>query len=116
MLNTEVTQANIDQTICKQGWAKEHRPLYAFTWSVKRMWSSHPEWYELDHIIPIELGGNAYNLTNLQLQRWKDAFAKDDQENKLHDLVCQHKMLLKDAQEYFYRVWGEGGDVHKARQ
>jgi len=55
--------------------------------------------YELDHIIPIELGGAPYDPNNLQLQTWGRAKVKDNLEDKYHFLVCQGDMPLNEAVE-----------------
>lgn len=60
--------------------------------------------YEVDHLIPLELGGNN-SLANLWPEKGKRPNAKDGLENKLHDLVCQHKMSTRKAQRVIARNW-----------
>jgi hypothetical protein len=59
--------------------------------------------YELDHLIPRELGG-ADVFANLWPEPWPDAHVKDHEENALHRAVCRGEMKLKDAQEQM-RSW-----------
>jgi len=63
--------------------------------------------YEVDHLIPLELGGSNA-LANL----WPEAAAptpgfhqKDQLENYLHDRVCSGAMSLKDAQHEIAVNW-----------
>ena len=63
--------------------------------------------YELDHLVPLELGGDNSNR-NL----WPEAAApvpgfhqKDMLENYLHDAVCGGRMALADAQAGIASDW-----------
>ncbi len=63
--------------------------------------------YELDHLIPLELGGSN-TLANL----WPQAYAgspnahdKDRAENKLHALVCKGTITLAEAQQAIASDW-----------
>jgi hypothetical protein len=89
---------------CTPGYAHAHRPPYAYTHAIKLglLHGRPARLFELDHRIPIELGGNPYARSNLQLQRWPEAHAKDADENALHDLVCAGQMPLAEAQK---RMW-----------
>ena len=56
--------------------------------------------YELDHLIPLELGGD-----NTNANLWPDPASptpgyhqKDDLENTMHDLVCSGRLDLGEAQ------------------
>lgn len=60
--------------------------------------------YRLDDIVPLELGGvNA--IGNLWPQPILESFAKDKKENELKKLVCNGKMTLAEAQNYFLENW-----------
>ena len=104
--NPDVTQDNIDSTICVSGWTKTVRPSVGYTNRVKReMLGLAPgvdmRAYELDHFIPLELGGHPTDKRNLWPQPWGGkcgAHAKDAVENDLHRKVCSHRMTLADAQ------------------
>jgi hypothetical protein len=63
--------------------------------------------YELDHLVPLELGGDNSNR-NL----WPEPASpgpgfhqKDDLENYLHDAVCAGRMQLADAQSGIAANW-----------
>lgn len=110
-INIHITQNNIADTICKKNYTKTVRPSVIYTNNYKRIlltaagisWANAPL-YELDHIIPLELGGNPTDHANLQLQLWTGptgAHAKDVMENKYHRAVCSGKISLQAAQQYF---------------
>jgi hypothetical protein len=63
--NPEVSQANIQQTICVQGWTATIRPPQSYTDTLKkqqlqaaRYTDKKPADYEEDHFISLELGGH----------------------------------------------------------
>lgn len=60
--------------------------------------------YQLDHLVPISLGGS-----NVQANLWPQLRAtsvkKDDVENRLHNLVCAHKLALSSAQKAIRADW-----------
>lgn len=63
--------------------------------------------YEVDHLVPRELGG-ADDLLNLWPQPWVgegNAHVKDHEENRLHRSVCAGAMTLTAAQRSM-RTWG----------
>lgn len=93
--------------ICQPGWAKAHRNVTSTTrrqvFARYGLTGPHPfpEW-ELDHLIPLELGGtNA--ITNL----WPEHHPqdKDAAENRLHDRVCAGQMTLRAAQRIMAHDW-----------
>jgi len=59
--NPEVTQDNIRQTICTSGWTRAVRPPTSYTEPIKQHlltdFGGDPKDYELDHIIPLAVGG-----------------------------------------------------------
>ena len=66
-----------------------------------------PGQYEVDHLIPLELGGSN-DIANL----WPEAASpksgfheKDQVENYLHDQVCSGAISLKDAQTQIATDW-----------
>jgi hypothetical protein len=62
---------------------------------------------ELDHLLPIELGG-ATSTANLWPQLWdgaEGAHTKDKLEDRLHSLVCTGKVPLGDAQKAITQDW-----------
>src|SRR5947208_807983 len=63
--NPDVTQDNIDQTICVSGWTKKIRPPTNYTSELKqqqikeyRYADKKPGDYEEDHLISLQLGGH----------------------------------------------------------
>src|SRR4051812_32445592 len=89
-----------DYPFCHRGYAKSVRPPYSVTRPIKlAMLHGRPaRLYELDHIVPLELGGAPRDRRNLQLQLWPEAHAKDLDENRLHREVCRGQTSLADAQ------------------
>lgn len=92
------------KNICTPGWARAHRSVstakkrqvYA-RYNVPYVYGK----YEVDHLIPLELGGNN-SLANL----WPelkgdgspgDALDKDQTENALHAGVCAGRITLSSA-------------------
>jgi hypothetical protein len=61
--------------------------------------------YELDHLVPRELGG-ADDIANLWPEPWDDAHKKDRLENALHRSVCADTIALPAAQAQM-RAWGK---------
>ena len=75
--NPDVTQETIGQTICVSGYTKTVRPSTSYTKGVKLKLlreagidESFAGQYELDHIIPLAVGGHPRKLSNLTLQPW----------------------------------------------
>jgi hypothetical protein len=63
--------------------------------------------YELDHLIPLELGGD-----NADANLWPEPASpvpgfhqKDDLENRMHDLVCSGQLALAEAQREIASDW-----------
>ncbi len=109
-----ISQANIDTTICHPGYARSVRPPYAVTEPFKHrlMAAQHPGEsmadYELDHLIPISLGGAPFDRRDLWLQpRHGQANAGDKNALAyvLWRLVCEHRVLLATAQRDISRDW-----------
>lgn len=110
--NPAVMQDNIQQTICVSGWTKTVRPSLA---RLKRAYlhqaglpSSDAALYELDHVIPIEVGGAPRDPNNLQLQKWdgpNGAHTKDVVENRIHRAVCTGRMTLAAGRACFVQGW-----------
>ncbi len=116
-IDPTVTQANIHATICRTGWTRAIRPPQPYTEALKRRQVDeygYPDRrlraYEEDHLIPLSLGGSPTDPRNLWPQPrhvaggW-DAARKDDLELWLHDLVCQGRMGLAEAQHAIAGDW-----------
>lgn len=113
-VSSAVTQANIKKTICKLGYTAKVRPSVSITNKIKleRMKAygdtDSPSKYELDHLIPLELGGAPSDVKNLFPESYAGTYGattKDKLENKLNYLVCGGKMKLTDAQKAIAINW-----------
>jgi len=115
VLNPDVRQTTIDQTICVPGFTRQVRPSTSYTNGVKRkllrdagIEPSRISDFELDHIVPLALGGHPRRLENLMLQPWEGADGakrKDRLEVKLQCLVCARQVPLAEAQQSIYTDW-----------
>jgi hypothetical protein len=112
--NPDVKQSTIDSTICVSGYASSIRPSVDYTEPLKFKlmdvygYADSPSNYELDHLIPIEIGGAPSDVRNL----WPEphytslnSYDKDRFENYLHDQVCSGKMDLGTAQNEIATNW-----------
>ncbi len=110
-INPQVTQSNINTTICVRGWTKTVRPPVQYTDALKVTQIAARHYtdtttsdYEEDHWIPLEIGGNPTDPSNLWPQPYAnvgpagDARLKDKLENALNAAVCGGEMTLADAQ------------------
>lgn len=117
-LNLEVTQSNIATTICQSGWTKTVRPYVGTMKTIKaEMLAAIGEpierrnQFELDHKIPLALGGAVIDRRNLVLQPIDEAREKDAIEACLSSLVCQGKIDLEDAQTAIWEDWRKAGEL-----
>ena len=117
LLNPDVTQATIGQTICQRGWTSTIRPPATYTSHLKASqlvgtYSYYsdkiPSDYEEDHLISLELGGSPTSPANL----WPEPYAgkygarvKDQLENKLKRLICSGRISLTEAQQAISSNW-----------
>ena len=104
VLNPDVTQANINSTICVHGWTKTIRPPTSYTNALKRkqmreygVGGSLSD-YQEDHLISLELGGHPTDPRNLWPEPYPRAAQVDGVENELNDMVCSGELSLDDAQ------------------
>ena len=117
-----VTQQNIDSTICVPGYTKTVRPPVSYTEPLKFKlmdaygFNDSPSRYELDHLIPLEIGGSPTSVGNLWPEpHYTDpnSYDKDGFENYLHEQVCSGNMDLKTAQDEissnWVKYWEEAG-------
>jgi hypothetical protein len=113
-IDPRITQRNIGSTICRRGYAATVRPPFAYTNAMKhrlmRVYGAtgaiHD--YELDHLIPLELGGCPDCKTNLWPQPrnvFPGAREKDEVEDYLHHEVCSRAMPLAEAQREIASDW-----------
>jgi hypothetical protein len=104
VINPDVTQANIDSTICLRGWTKTIRPPTSYTNALKQkqmreygVGGSLSD-YQEDHLISLELGGHPTDPRNLWPEPYPRASEVDSIENDLNDKVCAGELSLDDAQ------------------
>jgi hypothetical protein len=110
-----VTQANIATTICVSGWTATVRPSTSYTQGLKKLMLSRagvdPKEavkYELDHFVPLAIGGHPRSEDNLWLQRWDgewNARVKDRLERKLQVMVCAGRITLHAARTAVQDDW-----------
>lgn len=114
-----VTQANIATTICVRGYTARVRPPVSYTDPLKKALMARYDatgsasQYELDHLVPLEVGGAPRSVRNL----WPEPVAshpgsteKDHLENYLHAQVCAGRMSLTDAQRAVATNWLQAWD------
>jgi len=114
-VNPDVTRETIGQTICVSGYTRSVRPSTSYTNAVKLKLLREAGidaaligQYELDHIIPLAVGGHPRNPSNLMLQPWdgeQGAHRKDVLERRLQGMVCRREIPLLDAQRCIAEDW-----------
>jgi len=110
-----VTQDNIQQTICVSGYTTGIRSQYApvaYTNALKKQQIDEYGYtdksmgsYEEDHLISLELGGHPNDPRNLWPEKPHSPNPKDSTEGKLKRLVCSGQMDLKEAQRRISTDW-----------
>jgi hypothetical protein len=112
-LNPAVNQTNIHQTICVPGWTKSMRPPAQELRPIKdrlmaAIGATNAQLYQLDHMVPLELGGAPLDERNFQLQLYGgecNARDKDRLEFELSRLVCAGELTLDAAQREIADDW-----------
>jgi hypothetical protein len=113
MPNGQLTPGAIQSSdtgaICTPGWASAHRDVSEATEdavAAEYGLSSH-EGYEIDHLIPLELGGS-----NAMANLWPEPYSspygaieKDGLEDWLHEQVCDGDLALATAQQEIAKNW-----------
>jgi len=112
--NPNVTQENIQDTICKIGWTKTIRPPVSYTNRLKAKQMAElgltgsARDYEEDHLISLELGGHPTDPKNLWPEPWDGEWGarkKDVIETYLKRQVCAGKIQLVEAQIWISTDW-----------
>ena len=104
VLNPEVTETTIGQTICVEGWTRTIRPPSSYTDDLKRRQmreygvGGSPSDYQEDHLISLELGGHPTDPRNLWPEPIERARKVDGTENELNAKVCSGELSLAEAQ------------------
>ena len=114
--NPDVTQDNIQTTICVSGYTSKIRPPVSYTDALKKQ--QIPQYgytdtnladYEEDHLIALEDGGHPTDPHNLwpqprHTEPWNASF-KDTLENVLHGMVCAGQLPLDTARKALATDW-----------
>jgi hypothetical protein len=107
-----VTQETLSATVCVPGYTKSirHRARHLSRLKLALMAEAglSPEVkaeFRLDHVLPLTLGGNPRDLTNLALQPLALSYRKDRIERKLGCLVCTGQISLQEAQSAILDDW-----------
>jgi hypothetical protein len=116
-VNPEVTQESLDRTICRPGYSSGIRPPRSVTDREKQL-SARAYGYtgsfrtaELDHLVPLSVGGDPNDPRNLWLQPNDDPTAKDTTNAKddvgwlLYRAVCDRRVELEAAQRAIATNW-----------
>jgi hypothetical protein len=104
VVNPDVRQETIGQTICVRGWTRTVRPPTDYTSELKvRQMEEYgltgsPSRYQEDHLISLELGGHPTDPRNLWPEPRPHAEQVDKVENQLNRLVCSGKISLAEGQ------------------
>lgn len=105
VVNPDVRQATIGETICRRGWTRTIRPPSDYTTELKRrqlreagLTGSLSD-YQEDHLVSLELGGHPTDPRNLWPEPYPRASEVDRIENELNALVCSGELSLAEAQE-----------------
>ena len=104
VVNPEVRQETIGQTVCRRGWTRTIRPPTSYTAALKvRQMREYgvggdPSGYQEDHLISLELGGHPTDPRNLWPEPYPRASTVDAIENELNAKVCSGAMSLSSAQ------------------
>jgi hypothetical protein len=91
--------------VCQPGWAQAHRHVPArVRTATLSAYGNPPKPYELDHLIPLELGGSN-DLRNLWPEPGPIPNPKDRVEDRLHRAVCAGTLTLATAQRRIATNW-----------
>jgi hypothetical protein len=112
-----VTQDNIQSTVCVRGYTQTVRPDKKYTNRLKREQlrqykyaDTDPRNYELDHLIPLSIGGDPKDPDNLWPQPRSGAWSAE-QKNELewivYKMVCRGELSLAEAQQRVAKNWVE---------
>lgn len=99
------------EQICVPGYSKSVRNVDEhtkdFIYKSYGITTHEPYQYEIDHQIPLELGGSneISNLWPEPAEPFPGYHEKDRVENYLHDQVCRHGMSLSEAQQLINKNW-----------
>jgi hypothetical protein len=103
VVNPNVRQETIRETICHAGWADAERPPTRYTSELKLEQMKQygdkgpPSDYEEDYLFPLSLGGAARNPKNLWPEPQAQTRESNPLEQSLRSRVCRQKITLAKA-------------------
>jgi cytochrome c-type biogenesis protein CcmH/NrfF len=111
-LNPDVVAETVADTVCRPGYTRAVRPASSYTNAIKvrrlieaGLEPSAAPSFQLDHAVPLALGGHPRALSNLVLQPLDLASRKNRIERKLQCLVCTGQIGLDDARREIAEDW-----------
>ena len=115
VLNPDVRQETIGETICVSGWTRTIRPPTTYTSDLKIEQMKEyglgglPADYQEDHLISLELGGHPTDRRNLWPEPRPHAEEVDRTENRLREQVCSGELSLEEAQRKISEIKHRSG-------
>lgn len=112
--NPDVTQDNLQSTVCVPNWTTTVRPPVSYTNKLKAQqmktfgMAGEPRAWEEDHRVPLACGGNPTSPQNLYPQSWDGpygAHVKDVLEALEHRKLCRGEITLAQCQAVFMGDW-----------
>ena len=124
--NPDVTQENIDRTVCVKGYTKTIRPPANYTNSLKKKQilqygyaDTNLHDYEEDHLIALSIGGAPWDAHNLWPQprhsEWS-ADKKDQLEFVMYKMVCARQISLVAAQHAMATDWISAWKIYVSKR
>lgn len=123
LLNPNVTQNNVNSTVCVSGYSAKIRPTSNYTNRIKLKQLQDNKYtikdraiYELDHFVPLSIGGHPTDERNLWAEPRFGTFNagdKDVVESGVHRDLCKGKLSLIQAQNIFLGDWRMFLDQYK---
>jgi hypothetical protein len=110
-VDAAIRPPKLGATICRRGWTATVRPPLTYTEPLKRALmvsygATDPIGdYELDHLVPLELGGDPRAVANLWPEPGASPNLKDTVELAANHAVCGGRMSLQHAQRGFESDW-----------
>jgi hypothetical protein len=101
ILNPDVTQDNLQITVCTSAYLQSIRPPTSYTQEWERKQGGNIDTV-VDHNLPLCAGGNPTDTANYRLQLKPESYRKDTAERLACKLLCSGKITLKQAQQLFW--------------